>query len=802
MRFKKKYQRGIILLLLLLIMISGISLVKNVPKNDLFDENSISMSDPEDVYEVNNDPTTAYDIRFNEANWLSSISGTGTLWDDDWYQIEINLGEERLKVDLIFNHSLGNIDIEVYDWNYNYVNGNYSMDDNEHLEFDLFPSNVYYLLVLGANAGNSYDLWWEDLMPIDDQFEENDDFWSAAYVDPNWYSNLKMIGYDEDWYRTYLDYGSTIDFSIYFNNFDGNLELELYDPSNSYRSGSYDSDNDEHIYFTADMSGDWRIRVYRVSGSVDEYYDLDIWLSTGDDIFEENDDFYSPAWIDPDYYPNLIMMGSDEDWFGIYLTSGDSINIHIYFDNMFGDLELELYDPSYTHRDGSYDSDSDEDIYFTADISGDWRIRVYRASGSGDMYYDLDIYLDKGWSGDDIFEENDGFGTSAWVDPNWYSDLRIIGDDEDWFHTYLDSGEIIEVTIHFEQEAGNLQLELYDPSHTKRASSYISTQTWEMEKEHVKFRTDISGDWRIRVYQQDGDSDVHYDMDIWILEDWYEDNDDSYEAYHLTDYERKWLSNIGGLAVQEYSDWYEIEVSPGFQHLTVNLKFNKSLGNIYVDIYERWSEWDYGWIGSNYSMTGDNSMDIEYFSINSGVYYILVSGDNIGLEYDLLYDDLRTDFRPDDYYEENDDPTTAYDLSDDEHNELWSINGLGLQYDNDWYRITIDSVRTHLYVLVTYDYQEGPVGIEIYKWDYSKITSNFTMSDNEFISYKLPSNGTYYIRIIGDTSGNVYNLVWSAREPHTEESMIPGYDILIMLSAIFGVATIIIVKSKRSKNNN
>ncbi len=147
MRFKKKYQRGIFLLLLLLIMILGITLVKNISKNNLFNENNISMSDPEDSYEPNNDITSAYDLRFNEAIWLFDVNGTGTLWDDDWYQIEINLGEERLKVDLMFNHSFGNIDIEVYDWNYNFVNGNYSMDDNEHLEFDLFPSGVYYLRV-------------------------------------------------------------------------------------------------------------------------------------------------------------------------------------------------------------------------------------------------------------------------------------------------------------------------------------------------------------------------------------------------------------------------------------------------------------------------------------------------------------------------------------------------------------------------------------------------------------------------------------------------------------------------------
>ncbi|NVM38603.1 MAG: hypothetical protein HWN81_23650, partial [Candidatus Lokiarchaeota archaeon] len=154
----------------------------------------------------------------------------------------------------------------------------------------------------------------------------------------------------------------------------------------------------------------------------------------------------------------------------------------------------------------------------------------------------------------------------------------------------------------------------------------------------------------------------------------------------------------------------------------------------------------------------------------------------------------------DDNYEENDDLMSAYDLSFHQSEPLWRINGTALQKDNDWYRIYVESGFEHLYVLVMYDYQEGAIGIEIYNGGYSKVLSNFTMKDNEYISYDLPSNGTYYIRIFGDHSGNIYSLRWETREPYTEE-IIPGYDILILLGAVFGVVMLFTLKWKRNKNH-
>ncbi|NVM38500.1 MAG: PPC domain-containing protein, partial [Candidatus Lokiarchaeota archaeon] len=576
MRFNKKYKRGLFLLILLLLITTSISFITFKPKNNISNENSVSLSATEDFYEPNNNYTTAFDLTNYYSMWLSSIDGLGAQHDDDWYQIDVAPEFGHLIIECSFSNMSGNIDMDLYDGSdpFNPVATSWTENDDEYIYYNLPWSGIYYIKIHGLNNTNNYDLRWRG----DDIYEENDDFWNSRWVNPNFYPNLKIIDYDEDWFHIYLNSGDTIDVSIFFNHDDGNLELELFDPDYNYTIGSYSSNSsnyEEKFLYTAGVSGDWRIRVYRISGSIDVSYDLDIWLNVGDDWMEENDEYWGAHWVDAKYYPDLMIMGDDEDWFRTYLNSDDAIDINIYFDNYQGNLELEFYDPNDSNnlRDGSYSDTNNEFISFTADVSGDWRFRIYHADGNSNVQYNLEIRINGMIGGDDPYEYNNDF----------------------------------------------------------------------------------------------------------------------YEAYDLHDDERRWLSNIHGLAVQGDDDWYRIDVTPGFQNLIVNLKFDRSRGNINVDIYKLEGMHSTTWITSNYSMTGDDRIDINCSHIDPGIYMIQVRGDYSGLEYNLWWDDERTDNRLDDNYEENDDLMSAYDLSFHQSEPLWRINGTALQKDNDWYRIYVES---------------------------------------------------------------------------------------------------------------
>ncbi|HEC40979.1 hypothetical protein LCGC14_0831960 [marine sediment metagenome] len=687
----------------------------------------------EDNYETNNFVGEAFDLTSYAAWWLSWVNGTGIQWDEDWYIVYLDPGEERIYVELKFNHSDGDIDLEVYYYNGPLIllDGSYSIDDNEYIDVNAPWSGIYYIRVFYANNGNEYDLWWEDLPHFagtDDYMEDNDDFWQASSVNPSYYSNLMLMGYDDDWYQLNASYGDILEVDIYFLHADGDLELEIWDPFNTYRIGSYTSDDDEYLTFTADLPGEWRIHVYHVYGDSNVNYDLNIWfgMSHTDDEYEENDDYYGAAFIDPinGSYPSLELVYDDDDWFQFYLNFGDTVDIGIFFNSSEGDLELELWDPLFTHRLGSYSSNDDEFITYMADRDGYWRIRVYNAFADSKVSYHLEIKL---------------------------GDSTHVGDDP------------------------------------------------------------------------------------------YEKNDFWFEAYWLGQDEQTSLSDLSGLAVQGQNyDWYAIEISPGFLNLQVKLNFTSSLGNINIAIhYLNLTRRDP--LGNPQPELEDPNVTILTFNnshyINDtvsvyGIYFIEVWGDNQDNEYDLWWDDIKTWFS-DDRFEENDDFGEAKDIilghqidldninlpeEDTSHETVTGVGvrdslldlknliempyGLpryefGVQLDNDYYQIEIEEGFRHLIFLIKYDFAEGVMGLELYDWNFNKLAENFTMSDNEIINYVLPSNGTYYIKIFGDNTGNVYYIFWAALANEDIE-MIPGYDLLIVLGAIIGISTIVI-KKKRSK---
>ncbi len=809
MRSNKKYQRGIFLLFLLLIMISGIPLVKNISKKDSVDKNEISTSQPDDPFEPNDDFWSAKDINSEQRKWLNLIQE-----DDDWFKFDIFPGFERVIVKIIYLVADGNIGINLYDEYYSYIYGIDYYADCEFLDYIVPTPGTYYLYIYGYNYGTPYELLWDALnnsITYDDNFEPNNNNTQAdTYADLSfnrgeWLSSIKGLGiqYDYDYYKINIDpINRRLFVEVIFDDYYDNIEVEIWNHNLTIRiTEGWSSNHNEYINWVVSSSGTYYILVR--GNDVGNTYDLRWDTGPIEDNYEENDYYYEAydlssydaTWLSTINGSGIQM---DDDWYKINVNNDEKrLIVDLKFRYKFGDIDIEIYDEwsswivdSWSDRNGEY-------IDYILPAGGIYYIRI-TGDNTGNIYdfWWEDLSHDDWLEKDDFGIENDDFSHARMIEPRYYPDLKIINYDEDWYKIDLKSGDTIDIHNYYHTWEGVLFLELYNPSNHLQIGSYNGGGN-----EDITFNVDASGAWRIRVYRNSGDLnvDVIYYLDIWVNgmqvgDDPYEYNNNWWdEAYFLRDYEHKWLRNIHGLAVQGDEDWYLIEVSPGFEHLMVNLSITYGFGDIWFSIY---NEWGNNIADSSPIFYGEH---IDIFP-NPGIYFIQVYGDNSGIRYDLWWDDLRTDNRPDDYYEENDDPTTAYDLSNYENKDLSGIHELGLQYDNDWYKIAIETGREHLYVLVMYDYQEGPLGIEIYDGDYAKITSNITQVDNEVISYDLPSDGTYYIRIFGDFSGNVYNLIWTAREPYAED-MIPGYDIFIILGAVFGVATIITMKWKRSKKN-
>jgi hypothetical protein len=822
MGINEKYKRGLFLLFLLLSIISGATLIHTMPKNNNIDESSLSTSAPEDFYEPNNVAASAYDLSMSELKWLSLMNGPGAQWDDDWYKIYVSPGEERLIVKLIFKHIEGDIDLEVYNSTLNLMAGSYSVINGEFIDI-LVPSGEYYIKVYYGNMGNNYDLLWDDINPAisDDFYEENDGPGSGYIISANqgkWLSEINGLGIqgDEDWFEIYVNTGfERLVVDCIFSNESGNIDIDIYNGSLFMVGGSWSDQNHEHVEIIVPSSGVYYIRLHYGNGA--NTYDMRWDSLPVEDMYEENDFDWEAYNLSPwpaSWLPFGLGVQADEDWYEIYLDPGEErLYAELTYSHISGNIDMEVwyYDGGLTYLTGSHTTGDNEYIDVFVPWFGVYYIRII-GDNSGNTY---DLWWED-LSSDDWMEENDDFWSSWWVDPNYYGGLKIVDYDEDWFHVYLNPGDTIEVYVkNFDHSIGDLELELYSPSYDWKDGSYSGTNE---EYIHFPLRVrDEPGDWRIRVYRVSGNSSeyVHYDLDIWVhkgREDPYEWNDFPEEAFILSNYEQTWLSEIHGTALQGSDDWYRIFVTPGFEHLEIDVEYNYTDGNIDIELFSFW--WDFDHMQLQFIQGNYTSFDNEHLELtlpNPGGYLIKILGDFNANEYDLWWDDHRTDFRSEDNYEDNDGPTTAFDLTHEvahygEHG-IWGkhldhISGIGIQSDNDWYKLYIPSGTDFLQlrVITLYEYSAGPIGIELYDSGFSKLSGNFTMDDNEYIKYVLPSNGTYYIRVYGDNSGSPYDLWWSLQEDYSE--MIPGYDVFILLGGIIGVVTVISIKWKRSKMNH
>ncbi len=121
----------------------------------------------DDIYEHNNARWQAWDFSFGEGQLLSVFGGEfGRQYDDDWYKINVTAGFEAVHIDCPFTHADGNIDIQLVNSSGIVILTAAGTGDMESIFVNnVGPSGTYYIRVYGANAGNPYDLWWDDTAP-------------------------------------------------------------------------------------------------------------------------------------------------------------------------------------------------------------------------------------------------------------------------------------------------------------------------------------------------------------------------------------------------------------------------------------------------------------------------------------------------------------------------------------------------------------------------------------------------------------------------------------------------------------
>jgi hypothetical protein len=248
------------------------------------------------------------------------------------------------------------------------------------------------------------------------------------------------------------------------------------------------------------------------------------------------------------------------------------------------------------------------------------------------------------------------------------------------------------------------------------------------------------------------------DVSVLDADDSYEPNDSLGEAYRdLGD--GVWLSSVAGYGVNLDDDWFRVSVTDiAKQRVKIECRFLHNEGDIDIILYDA---------SGNVKAEKISVTDNEYIDIavpNTGYYYVKVwsryNGGNSGNSYDLMWKTLPTG---EDLYEPNNTLATAYNGLPA---GVWlsTIDGFGLQCNDDWYRINVtDDARRRVVVDCTFLHSEGDIDIVLYNAAGGLLDYPWTNTDDEHIDFIVPSTGYYYVKVCYENRGNAYDLIWNAR---------------------------------------
>ncbi|MCF7847239.1 MAG: hypothetical protein K9M45_00190 [Kiritimatiellales bacterium] len=121
----------------------------------------------------------------------------------------------------------------------------------------------------------------------------------------------------------------------------------------------------------------------------------------------------------------------------------------------------------------------------------------------------------------------------------------------------------------------------------------------------------------------------------------------------------------------------------------------------------------------------------------------------------------------DDFYEPNDNIGLAYAWpSNCLGGVLSTIDGQGLQYDDDWYSCHVDTAfGGQLVVTCSFVRAEGSLGVSAYDTTGALIAVSAECLEGEHLMVNTPTNGWYYLKVHGPNAGMAYDLSFTNRPP-------------------------------------
>jgi len=243
----------------------------------------------QDSNEPNEGTSSATTITLGNVSYGVNIHNSS---DDDYYTLNITSGQ-MVWVNLTFSHSVGDLQLNVYEWNglNNWmVDYSHSSSNNEQVIFNTTSSTSYYVQVFSSGGASNYSFSVQSVAtpappaPTADVNEPNDTVANATAVGtslPFSQTNLTIHNStDEDFFSFPVISGNTYWVNISFTHSNGDLDLELYDSSLNFVDSSTSTSDDESVTDTPSSNMTMYAYVYGWSSATNNY-DITVESSSG-----------------------------------------------------------------------------------------------------------------------------------------------------------------------------------------------------------------------------------------------------------------------------------------------------------------------------------------------------------------------------------------------------------------------------------------------------------------------------------------------------------------------------------------
>ena len=482
----------------------------SVPGNDY--DMDLTVTSPvciDDAYEPNDSDSAA--VALTAASYPGlALCDTST---HDWWAIDLVEGAE-LTVALTFSDAEGDVDVTLLDPAAGYVGGGYSITDDELVgPITASTAGTYmvhgYLLGDVGLPGNPYDMDLGVVIPTcaPDAYEPNDADTAALAVTAGSYPGLTACATDvHDWYAIDLDLAAELTVGLAFVDAEGDVDVQVLDPSGDVLGGGYSMSDDEDTGpLLVDEAGTHLVHVYLYADAgalPGNSYDMDlaVVMTCLVDAYEPNDADTAMAAIPSASFDVLAVCPTEDDWYAFLAGDGDLIEVDLYFADAEGDVDLTLYDPSGAELDYSWTTTDNEDVSATGTADGWYQVLVALYADAGAVpgnTYEMDVLVtpaDPDCTTDDFFEDNDSDAAPAPVETTWYTNLSSCPSDDDYYALDVLAGQTVDVDLYFTDAEGDVDLYLYDDSLT--LVDYSGSVT---DDESVAGAASADGTWVIRA---------------------------------------------------------------------------------------------------------------------------------------------------------------------------------------------------------------------------------------------------------------------------------------------------------------